>query len=133
KFQNPISPCDTPIDFSTPISPVDQYYGYAILLLENLGSSTTELLSAYSGAPNSLESSLDSFSIIKEGDTYYLWLASRLRTSVTNTNVSIEQRFESKNGLVWCNRTNTNLSRSDTYKYLLGLRNVIKSGSLYEG
>jgi hypothetical protein len=47
---------------------------------------------------------------------------------------SIEQRFESQDGLVWRNRTNTNLALSDPFwMQLLGLRHVIKDGPLYEG
>lgn len=124
--------CDDP-NLTQPITPTGQTYSEAVPLLEQLGASTTELQSAYVGTPNALEKSLDEFSILKEGDTYYLWIASRLKTGPSSLINTIEQRLESKNGLVWCNRTNTNLARTDIYKYSLGPRTIIKNGGLYEG
>lgn len=108
-------------------------YGPAVNLLEDVDGSTIELLSAYAGLSNLLENRFESFDIIKEGDTYYLWLGS-LRREGSDANVySIEQRFESQDGLVWSNRTDTNLSRHDTFfAYIHGLREVIKTGNSYE-
>jgi hypothetical protein len=134
EFQGSISPCDEPIDFTEPISPAGQYYGEAILLLENQGASPIELLSAYAGTPNSYQNRFGTFKILKEGDIYYLWIGSILHLNGNIPNPSsVVQRFESRNGLVWCNRTNTNLTNSGSYKLVWGLREVMKNGSTYEG
>jgi hypothetical protein len=109
-------------------------YGSATILLEDLGGSTTILLSPYANITNTLENALGSFNILKEGDTYYLWLGSRVRTGTLSNVTSIEQRFESQDGLVWHDRTNTNLAwNGSPYKLVWGLRQVIKNGGLYEG
>jgi hypothetical protein len=134
EFQGSISPCDEPIDFTEPISPAGQYYSEAIPLLENQGASPVELLSAYAGTPNSFQNRFGTFKILKEGDIYYLWIGSLLHVNGNIPNPSsVEQRFESRNGLVWCNRTNTNLTNSGSYKLVWGLREVMKNGSTYEG
>lgn len=126
--------CDDPT-LASPVSPAGQYYGKAVPLLEELDGSVVELLPAYAAIPNTFQNEFGAFKILKEGDTYYLWVGSNVhedRNSSPNPS-SIEQRFESRNGLVWCNRTNTNLSISGAYKYLWGLRSIIKNGSIYEG
>jgi uncharacterized repeat protein (TIGR01451 family) len=72
---------------------------------------------------------------LKEGDTYYLWLNS-YKTSLPRN--GIEQRLESQDGLVWRNRTDTDLVLADdgsgyyNYKHLCGIRDVINDGITYE-
>jgi hypothetical protein len=134
ELQGPISPCDEPIDFTEPISPAGQYYSKAIPLLENQGATMIELLPAYAGTPNSWQNRFGTFKILKEGDNFYLWIGSVVHINGNLSNPSsVEQRFESRNSLVWCNRTNTNLTNSGSYKLVWGLREVIKNGSTYEG
>jgi uncharacterized repeat protein (TIGR01451 family) len=109
-------------------------YGPVTPLLEDVGGATTILLSPYSTTINTVENALGSFDIVREGDTYYLWLGSRLRTGTRDNVTSIEQRFESQDGLVWRHRTDTNLAWNSTnQKFIWGLPEVIKNGSLYEG
>jgi hypothetical protein len=101
-------------------------YGPVTVLLEDQGGSLSELLPAYANG------GFSSLYILKEGNSCYLWLGSGFVSgSIYN---SIEQRFESEDGLVWHNRTNTNLALSNTsWRHLLGLRHIIKAGALYEG
>jgi hypothetical protein len=109
-------------------------YTTATLLLEDLGGATTPLLTPYTTVPNTLENTFHFFTILKEGDTYYLWIAAGQRTGTMANVTSIEQRFESQDGLVWRNRSNTNLTwNNDAYKSVRGLRHVTKNGSIYEG
>jgi hypothetical protein len=100
-------------------------YSTATLLLEDQGGVITDLLPAY------INGSFGSFYILKEGDIYYLWLNSVYRNGATIN--SITQRFESQDGPVWRNRTNTNLAMySTSWRWLGGPRHVIKDGPLYE-
>ncbi|MGB0383675.1 MAG: FG-GAP-like repeat-containing protein [Ardenticatenaceae bacterium] len=101
-------------------------YRTATVLLEDLGGSTAELAPAYT------EGAFKSFYIFKEENGYSLW--------VNNFNYrhpyydSKEQKLESQDGLLWSNRTDTNLVRDNArYRFLLGLRNVINNGNTYEG
>jgi hypothetical protein len=101
-------------------------YGPATILLEDQGGSLSELLPAYA------DGDFTTSYILKEGNSYYLWLGN-VRHSGSAYD-SIEQRFESEDGLVWRNRTNTNLALSDpSWRFLFGLRHIIKDGPLYEG
>jgi hypothetical protein len=109
-------------------------YTTSTLLLEDGGGSTSALLSAYTTNADTLENSLGAFYILKEGDTFHLWVSSRVRTGSLGNATSKEEWFESQDGLVWRNRTDTNLAWSGTpYKYLWGLRQVRKNGGVYEG
>jgi hypothetical protein len=100
-------------------------YGRVTVLLEDRGGSLSELSPAYAGG------GFASLYILEE-DSYYLWLGTIRGSDPTFD--SIDQRFESEDGLVWRNRTNTNLALSSTsWKRLGGLRVVIKDGPLYEG
>jgi hypothetical protein len=102
-------------------------YGPVTVSLEDQGGSLAELSPAY------VDSRFSSFYILKEGNSYYLWLGSILRSNGDHHD-SVEQRFESEDGLVWRNRTNTNLALSDpSWRHLGGLRHIIKDGPLYEG
>ena len=102
-------------------------YGPVTILLEDQGGSVAELSFTH---PDNF---LTSFSILKEGSIYYLWLNNVNNISTGNYD-SVEQRFESEDGLVWHNRMNTNLAIKSTYwKFVEGLRAVIKDGPLYEG
>jgi hypothetical protein len=128
KPRNPIDLNDRPS--LIPLQQITQTtwpaYGPVTILLEDQGGSVSELSSVYA------DGGFSSFSILKEGSIYYLWLGSG-RGSSGNFE-SIEQRFESEDGLVWRNRTNTNLALSGaSWRCLSGLRNVIKDGPLYEG
>lgn len=107
-------------DFRTADEP--PAYGIADLLLEDLGGGTTvELTPAHEGFGH--------FDILRDGDTNYLWVNSDIYPSY-----GAEQRLESTDGLVWHNRTDTNLTGpSGTYKRLEGLRTVIKENGIYEG
>ncbi|MCL4299362.1 MAG: DUF11 domain-containing protein [Anaerolineae bacterium] len=126
--------CDDPT-LAPPVIPAGQYYGRAIPLLEEVGGSAIELLPAYAAIPSTFQNKFGPFKILKEGDIYYLWIGSNVHkdSNYSANPSSIEQRFESLNGLVWCNRTNTNLSISGAYKYMWGLRSIIKNGNTYEG
>lgn len=98
-------------------------YDTATLLMEDLGGETiVELASALTTFGN--------FYILPEGDTHYLWL-----DNLDYPNYGIEQRLESQDGLVWHNRTDTNLSGfSGSYRRAEGLRTVIKNDEdIYEG
>ncbi|MBN1979630.1 MAG: hypothetical protein JW918_19720 [Anaerolineae bacterium] len=98
-------------------------YDTATLLLEDLGGGTTvELTSALTTFGN--------FYILPEGDSYYLWL-----DNLDYPDYGIEQRLESQDGLVWHDRTDTNLSGfSGSYRRAEGLRTVIKNDEgIYEG
>jgi len=99
-------------------------YLEATVLLEDVGGHTVELTSA-------LET-LGYFSIVKEGGTYYLWLNN---CKSTQPRLGVEQRLESQDGLVWHNRTDTDLmlSTPDSSKFLGGLHNVIKADDIYRG
>jgi hypothetical protein len=109
-------------------------YSTATLLLEDVGGSTIILRSPYSTTTSTIEHALGPFDIVQEGDTYYLWLGSRNQTGSGCNVASIEQRFESQDGLMWRNRANTNLVWNSTNcRYIWGLREVVKNGSLYEG
>ena len=109
-------------------------YGPAVILMEDIGGSIIEMLPAYAGTSNILDIRFFSFDILKEGDTYYLWLNSWVRAGAITDVFSKEQRFESQDGLVWSNRTDTNLSHQSTYyEYVHGLREIIKTGNSYEG
>jgi hypothetical protein len=102
-------------------------YGPATVLLEDQAGFVSELSPAYAN------SGFSAFYILNEGNSYTLWLGSILNTNGDDYD-SIEQRFESQDGVVWRNRTNTNLALSSTYwSQLGGLRNVVKDGPLYEG
>ncbi len=73
------------------------------------------------------------FVIVPEGDRLYLWI-----NSFQNKNLprqGIEQRLESIDGLLWFNRKDTNLQQvdGDPYKYLTGLRTIIKQDNTYQG
>lgn len=100
-------------------------YATATVLLEDTGETTVELSSALD--------KLGSFSILSEGSTYSLWLNSYKTTPLPRE--GIEQRLESQDGLVWRNRTDTNLVllNSDNYKFLRGARDIIKSSNTYQG
>lgn len=125
--------CNDPL-YTSPITLAGQYYGQAIPLLEELGGSTAELLPAFAVVTNTTQNKFGAFKILKEGNTYYLWIGSSVRQNGAVASPSgVEQRFESRNGLVWCNRANTNLSISGSYRYVWGLRDIVKTGSLYEG
>lgn len=106
-------------------------YSSATVLLEDVGGLPTPLLSAYSNTPNNLEVNLGSFDILREWNTYYLWLNSRTQTGSLYNFTSIEQRFESDDGLTWRNRTNTSLTRSGSYQWTSGM-SVAKTNNLYE-
>jgi hypothetical protein len=98
-------------------------YGTATILMEDLGGGTTvELTSALTTFGN--------FYILPEGDTYYLWL-----DNLDYPDYGLEQRLESQDGLVWHDRTDTNLSGfSGSYRRAEGLRTVIKNDEdIYEG
>jgi Mg-chelatase subunit ChlD len=74
----------------------------------------------------------EQFYILPEGDHFTLWLNNRNATS--GRRIAEEQRLESQDGLVWTNRTATNLrDATQDYHYLNGIRQVIKSGDVYEG
>ncbi|MCB0194376.1 MAG: hypothetical protein KDJ65_20670 [Anaerolineae bacterium] len=98
-------------------------YSTATVLLEDVGGNTVAL--------SSVLDELRYISILKEGSTYYLWLNS------TRTNPrprsGIEQRLESQDGLIWSNRTDTDLvlPNNDSYKFLEGLRSIIKKDNTY--
>jgi hypothetical protein len=99
-------------------------YGTATLLMEDLGGGSIVEL-----APAHDNDQLYSFYILPEGDTYYLWL-----NSVTYPDYGIEQRLESEDGLVWHDRTNTNLEGPPgAYMRVEGLCTVIKDEGIYEG
>lgn len=100
-------------------------YDPAVVLLEDVGGDLVELASAF-------DSFLDFFTILMEGDTYYMWLNSNERSVPRQ---GIEQRFESADGLIWSNRTDTNLviDDPDPYKFLRGIREIVKSNGIYEG
>ncbi len=102
-----------------------QSYSTATLLLEDTGGRTVELSSTLDH--------LGRFAILAEGDTYYLWLNSEKREPLPY--MGVEHRFESQDGLVWRNRAETNLAieGGDIYKFVMGIRKVIKDGVIYEG
>lgn len=101
-------------------------YGPATILLEDQGGTVSELSPAY------VNGGFATSYILQEGNSYYLWLGSVQKSGSAFD--SIEQRFESQDGLIWHNRTNTNLSQSDPFwRNLAGIRHVIKDGPLYEG
>ena len=106
-------------------------YKTADVLLEDLGGPPVELLPANISSTNQFLH----FAILEDGGTYYLWLNTSLhQDAVSQSNrPSVEQRFESQNGLIWRNRTDTNLVRNEPFKYLMGLREVLKTGGLFEG
>ncbi len=109
-------------------------YGPATTLLEDVGGSIVDLLPAYASINDSFENGFGSFEIYKEGDIYYLWLNSRVRVETLCNVFSIEQRFESQDGLLWRNRTDTNLVRNtSSCRLVWGLREIIKNGNVYEG
>ncbi len=79
-----------------------------------------------------MQNSFSSFFIMQEGDHYTLWVGSTFRQSESNRS-SIEQRLVSTDGLVWSNRTNTNLVWSNAgYYQLRGLRQVRMEGAMYQ-
>jgi hypothetical protein len=126
--------CNDPMDFTSPISPAGQYYGQAIPLLEELTTSTVELLPAFAAITDTFQNRFGTFKILKEGDIYYLWIGSFVhRNGLPNNPPSIEQRFESRNGLVWCNRTNTNLTLAGSFRLVWGLSEIIKDSNIYQG
>jgi uncharacterized repeat protein (TIGR01451 family) len=108
-------------------------YGPVTVLQEDTGSSIIDLLPAYANITDNLENMFGVFFIHKEGDTYLLWLGSRVRTDSFGNVSSVDQRFESQDGLVWRNRTDTNLVNTGPHKFVEGLRGVIKTGNTYEG
>src|SRR5262245_47464233 len=78
-------------------------YGPAVNLVEKLANgSQVELAPAYPPAGYFIF-----YSLLKEGDTYYLW-SNSLQYNGPNYQ-SKEQRLESQDGLVWHNRSDTNL------------------------
>lgn len=97
-------------------------YDIATLLMEDLGGGTIiELAPAHE--------TFGSLYILQEEDTYYLWV-----NSYIYPDYGIEQRLESEDGLVWSNRTDTNLEGlPGAYKRVEGLRTVIKDEGVYEG
>lgn len=101
-------------------------YGQATLLQEDTGSAIVDLLPTYANGH------FVAFYILQDGGTYYLWLNNIQTNGVAY--LSVEQRFESQDGLLWSNRTDTNLTQnSSAYRFLRGLRHVIKDGTTYEG
>ncbi len=104
---------------------LNQSYSTATLLLEDTGGRTVELSSTLDH--------LGRFSILVEGDTYYLWLNSEKREPLPY--MGVEHRFESQDRLVWRNRAETNLAieGGGSYKFVMGIRKVIKDGVIYEG
>lgn len=108
-------------------------YGPAAILQEDLGDSVIDVSLAYSGMDDLIERGTYRFNILKEDNTYYLWLNSMIRPGAINNVWSIEQRLESDDGLIWRNRTDTNLIRQSTaYKFITGLHEIIKTGDTYE-
>lgn len=96
-------------------------YDTATLLMEDLGGGTTVELSP-------AHDSFGHFYILQEGDTYYLWVNSGIYPDY-----GAEQRLESQDGLVWHNRTDTNLTGPPgAYMRVEGLRTVIKDEGIYE-
>jgi len=96
-------------------------YGTATILMEDLGGGTTvELAPAHE--------SFGHFYILQEGDVYYLWV-----NSTIYPDYGAEQRLESNDGLIWSNRTDTNLTGPPgAYRRVEGLRTVIKEDGIYE-
>lgn len=102
-------------------------YITATMLLERLDNGEEiELL------PNQTFKLFEQFYILPEENQFYLWLNNR--NGISGSHIAEEQRLESHDGLVWTNRITTNLrDTTSDYHYLNGIRQVIKSGSVYEG
>ena len=98
-------------------------YDTATLLMEDLGGGTIVELSP-------INERFGNFCILQEEDTYYLWI-----NNIDYPHYGIEQRLESQDGLIWYNRTDTNLSGLvGSYRRAEGLRTVIKNDEgIYEG
>ncbi len=109
------------------VNATQSVYLTATMLLERLDNGQQiELL------PNQDYKVFEQLYILPEGDHFTLWLNNRNTTS--GRLIAEEQRLESQDGLVWTNRTATNLRDStQDYHYLNGIRQVIKNGDVYEG
>ena len=108
----------SPLALDTPV------YLTSTVLLEDVGGAVVELAPAFGGY-------LQYFTIMQEGDMYYMWLNSNKRSL---PRFGVEQRFQSQDGLVWSDRTNTNLALpgGDDYEYVAGIRSIIKEAATYE-
>lgn len=73
------------------------------------------------------------FALLQEDKTFYLWLSSYQNKDLPRQ--GIEQRLESLDGLLWLNRTDTNLQQVDSNprKHLTGMRSIVKQNGLYQG
>ena len=103
-------------------------YTTADVLLEDLGGPPVELLPANISGHNLLRL----FSILQDGGTYYMWLNTSDDLGGSSW-PGVEQRFESQDGLVWQNRTTTNLTHNAAWKFAAGLRGIVKNGNTYQG
>lgn len=112
---------------SDKVNATQSVYLTATILLERLDNGeVVELL------PDQAYRVFEQFYILPEADHFTLWLNNRNTTS--GRLIAEEQRLESQDGLVWTNRTATNLrDNTQDYHYLNGIRQVIKSGDVYEG
>lgn len=109
-------------------------YGPVIDLQEENGGTVSDLPPAYVNVNNPIDLAFRSFTILKEGNTYYMWLGSKVTVGSNNNHTSIVQRFESQDGLTWYNRTDTNLTWINVYaKFGFGLHEVIKMDNSYQG
>ena len=71
-----------------------------------------------------------SFYIRQENDKYYMWLNTyKVGSGCPDT----DQLLESDDGLVWENRTDTNLEVTGSYKRTYGIGEVITDGTTYHG
>ncbi|MCB8923178.1 MAG: PKD domain-containing protein [Ardenticatenaceae bacterium] len=71
-------------------------------------------------------------SILPENDAWRMWLNNQYHSP--GQRVAVEQYLESEDGIIWSNRTDTNLIDSiPDYHVLYGIRSVIKSGDIYQG
>ncbi len=106
----------------SPLPPPDKQ---AVVLRENSGGELIELASAY---PHGY---FQSFFILRQGDRYYLWLNSIYYNDSQRD--AKTQRFESTDGLLWSQRTDTNLVREHvSYEFVFGPRQIIFDDG-YEG
>ncbi len=74
----------------------------------------------------------DHFYILPEEASYTLWLNNKYQPA--GSRVAVEQHLQSEDGLIWYNRTDTNLvDNVPDSNFLRGIRQVIKEGDLYHG
>ncbi|MBE2198790.1 MAG: PKD domain-containing protein, partial [Anaerolinea sp.] len=102
-------------------------YLTATLLIEELPDGTQiELI------PSPTYHIFDAMFILPEDEHFTMWVSNRNITVGGQT--SVEQYLESQDGLVWTNRTNTNLiDNTPDYHFLGAIRQVIYDQGIYEG